>query len=99
MSQASVVLDHYDRAARGLLDLGELAVDDPSRVRAQGRYEALRDLVDDLRREAKISAPDNRHQQPARPPQTLIGSILGGRAKLIAEDVMGALEGQGGPQS
>lgn len=90
-----VVLDHYDKAARAYLDATELEKDDPKRIHLKGRYEALKDLVDDLRSQPQPTP--QRTQGQAKQPRTLLGGLLAGRAQAIANDVMDGLEdNQGG---
>jgi len=91
------ILDHYQRATEVYIEAQELEKDDPKRALITGRYAGLKDLVTDIRALPEATTPKHSPQQ-RRQPRTLFGTMLGQRAKMVAEDVMDAMEAEDGGQ-
>jgi len=90
------ILDHFQAATEGYLDAQEMEKDDPKRIFVSGKYAAMKALVADIRLLPESRTTSKPSPQPVKQPRTLMGGLLGSRAKLIAEDVMDSLEAEGG---
>jgi hypothetical protein len=89
------LLEKYDVVVRQLDKLDSADEKEPLKVaKVRGYLLCLQDTLDLLRQQP---APIRAQSQP-RQPKTLIGGVLGQRARLVAEDVLGAMESEGGSQ-